>query len=74
MTLDYDQGVLDQAGADIPALQKLELFGTQQYHRAERYGNEIDELMASRNRMMVLVGVLALVIVILAAALIARSL
>lgn len=49
---DYDQGVLDQAGADIPALANMERWGVQQYHRAEGLRRELNDSWHSRNRLM----------------------
>jgi hypothetical protein len=72
MTPDYDQGILDQANADIPALRSMERWGVEQYHRAERAIGELCEMERKRNRMMVAAYSLLCVCVVLTAILVAR--
>jgi len=73
MTPGYDQGVLDQAGAQVKALSDMHDYAVEQYWRAERAIAKLCEAERSRNRMMVLALVQFFVIVILVAALIARA-
>ncbi len=72
MTLDYDQGMLDQAEADIPALRYMERYGVEQYYRAQNLQRDLNDSWHSQNCMRVLIGALAFVIVILVAALAAK--
>ena len=74
MTKGYDEGILDQAAADIPALCRLEDMARDQYERAEGLLEELGDSQQSRFRFMLIILVLIFIIVGLAGCLVAKSL